>query len=61
MSSNDENIYHQRRAREEMDLGYRADHRCAAESHFRLASLHMQRIAAGAGVSADVQEMLVGT
>ena len=33
--------YHVRRAREELDLGYRAENREAAASHLRLAALHM--------------------
>ena len=33
--------YHVRRARQELDLGYRANGRSAAASHLRLAALHM--------------------
>jgi hypothetical protein len=33
-----------RRAREEMDEAYRADGWTAVNAHFRLSSLHMQRV-----------------
>ena len=33
--------YHQRRARAELDLAYRADPRRAMVAHLRLSSLHM--------------------
>lgn len=36
--------YHLRRAREEMDRAYRADGWTAVNAHFRLSSLHMQRV-----------------
>ena len=34
--------YHVRRARQELDLGYRANGRSAAAAHLRLAALHME-------------------
>jgi hypothetical protein len=36
--------YHTRRAREELDRAYRADGWTALSAHFRLSSLHMQRV-----------------
>ena len=37
--------YHVRRARAELDLAYRSECRSAMESHLRLSSLHMRRLA----------------
>ncbi len=36
--------YHQQRAREELDRGYRSEHRRVADAHMRLAALHMARL-----------------
>ncbi len=36
--------YHTRRAREELDRAYRADRWTAMSAHFRLSSLHMQKV-----------------
>lgn len=36
--------YHTRRAREELDRAYRADGWPAMTAHFRLSSLHMQKV-----------------
>ena len=43
--------YHLRRARQELDLGYRADGRMAAAAHMRLAALHMASAQPGADQS----------
>ncbi len=40
MGSNPE--YHIERARAELDLAYRAEHRAAAEAHMHLSALHMK-------------------
>jgi hypothetical protein len=45
---NEQTVYHQERARVELDLSNRADHRAAAEAHLRLAGLHLQRARASA-------------
>jgi hypothetical protein len=34
--------FHMRRARAELDLGYRSECRAARESHLRLSALHMR-------------------
>lgn len=36
--------FHMRRAREELDEAYRADGFAAVNAHFRLSSLHLQRV-----------------
>ena len=36
--------YHLRRARAELDLAYRSDHRVAVEAHLRLSALHMREL-----------------
>jgi hypothetical protein len=36
--------FHTRRAREELDRAYRADGWTAMSAHFRLSSLHMQKV-----------------
>ncbi len=36
--------YHMRRAREELDEAYRAEGFTRANAHFRLSSLHMERV-----------------
>lgn len=38
-----ENEYHVERARQELDLGYRADGGKAASAHLKLAALHMKQ------------------
>jgi hypothetical protein len=38
--------YHEERARTELDLAYRAEHKSVAEAHFRLSALHMERVRA---------------
>jgi len=43
-----EDEYHLRRAREERDLGRRAEGQEAASAHLRLAALHMDRARGGA-------------
>ena len=43
-TDNDQDLqYHVGRARAELDLAYRAEHRSAAEAHMRLSALHMGR------------------
>ena len=37
--------YHTRRARDELDLAYRAEARPIMEAHLRLSALHMARLA----------------
>jgi hypothetical protein len=39
--------YHTARARQELDLGYRANGRLAAAAHMRLAALHMKSAQSG--------------
>jgi hypothetical protein len=41
--------YHQRRARQELDLGLTANMTKVAQAHLKLASLHMQRLREAAG------------
>jgi hypothetical protein len=38
--------YHEERARAELDLAYRAEHKSVAEAHFRLSAMHMERVRA---------------
>jgi hypothetical protein len=42
----DDLLYHQERARAELDLAYRAGSRAAAAAHLLLSSLHMRRLEA---------------
>jgi hypothetical protein len=51
---NEQTVYHQERARVELDLSYRAGHRAAAAAHLRLAGLHLQRAQASADEFAGV-------
>jgi hypothetical protein len=51
---NEQTVYHQERARVELDLSYRAEHRAAAAAHLRLAGLHLQRARASADEVADI-------
>ncbi|MEA3002866.1 MAG: hypothetical protein QOH81_1654 [Sphingomonadales bacterium] len=44
MSVTDERLYHQDRARAELDWAYRAEGRAAATAHLLLSSLHMRRL-----------------
>ena len=37
-------LYHRERAQAELDLAYRAEGSAAAQSHLRLAGLHMERL-----------------
>jgi hypothetical protein len=37
--------YHRRRARQEMDMAYRAEGGTVANAHMKLSALHMSRIA----------------
>lgn len=39
--SENDRIYHARRARAELDLAYEAQHAAAADAHFGLAALHL--------------------
>jgi hypothetical protein len=45
MIAESDHDYHTRRARAELDLAYRSECRSAMESHLRLSSLHMRRLA----------------
>lgn len=37
--------YHRRRARQELDMAYRAEGETIASAHMKLSALHMRRIA----------------
>lgn len=43
MCFDDERRYHERRACQELDQAYHSSHPKAAEAHFRISALHMQR------------------
>lgn len=47
--------YHLERAREELDQAYRADVQRAAEAHFKLSALHMERLKLVRGAGADIK------
>ena len=44
MSTETAHDYHLRRARAELDWGYRASSIAVAESHLRLSALHMRKL-----------------
>ncbi|MDB5691033.1 MAG: hypothetical protein JWO81_96 [Alphaproteobacteria bacterium] len=46
MTVADDRLYHQERARAELDSAYHADGRAAATAHLLLSSLHMRRFEA---------------
>ena len=51
MQQESDRDYHTRRAREELDRAYRADRWTAMSAHFRLSSLHMQKVREHSGAA----------